>query len=319
MSRLALLLLWGCALPLCLGALNMRPIIGILSLPNSDGTPRGGPSHIGAAYVKWIEQAGARVAVIPWDAEPSELSNLFSSINGLLFTGGSLSFTENTTLYQTASYLYGVAVNANSNGDYFPVWGTCQGFELLCVIAARNQSVLGYNVYQSENLPLPLVFTEEASTSRLWGKAPSSVLSILATQPVTQNLHVNGITPDDFSNNQNLSSVFRILSTNVDLNNRPFVSSMEGIEYPFYATQWHPERVQFEWDLPEHLDHSLDAVTAVQYVANFFVNECRKNTHSFPSPTVEEVHLIYQYPIKYTGNITDNFPPQQTYYFQTKP
>ena len=48
---------------------------------------------------------------------------------------------------------------ANDNGDYFPVWGTCLGFELLAFIVAGNDnSVL--SATDATNLSLPLEFTE---------------------------------------------------------------------------------------------------------------------------------------------------------------
>ena len=40
-----------------------------------------------------------------------------------------------------------------------------------------------------------------------------------------------------------------------------FVSTVEGKTLPFYATQWHPEKVQFEWDPEEGINHSTISVT----------------------------------------------------------
>ena len=31
---------------------------------------------------------------------------------------------------------------ANDIGDYFPVWGTCLGFEIMSLIAAENDAVM---------------------------------------------------------------------------------------------------------------------------------------------------------------------------------
>ena len=38
-----------------------------------------------------------------------------------------------------------------------------------------------------------------------------------------------------------------MLSTNVDRQNKAFVSFIEARNYPIYGTQFHPERPQFEW------------------------------------------------------------------------
>ena len=46
---------------------------------------------------------------------------------------------------------------ANDKGDYFPLWGTCLGFELLSVLTADNDSVI--SPVDAENISLPLTFT----------------------------------------------------------------------------------------------------------------------------------------------------------------
>ena len=48
---------------------------------------------------------------------------------------------------------------ANDNGDHFPVWGTCLGFQLLAFLASEyDSSVLSST--DATNLSLPLEFTE---------------------------------------------------------------------------------------------------------------------------------------------------------------
>ncbi len=92
---------------------------------------------------------------------------------------------------------------------------------------------------------------------------------------------------------------------------------MEAFNYPFYGVQYHPERNAFEWDLPEKLDHSADAVAAMQYLGKFFVNEARQSSHKFDSIQDETKALIYNYSPLFTGIIeTDDYPEQQTYVFQ---
>lgn len=46
-----------------------------------------------------------------------------------------------------------------------------------------------------------------------------------------------------------------------------------GKKYPIYGTQWHPEKLQFEWEPKEAISHSPDAVLVGQYMANFFVKQ----------------------------------------------
>ena len=60
----------------------------------------------------------------------------------------------------------------------------------------------------------------------------------------------------------------------------------------------------------EAIDHSLDAVLASQYMANFFVGQARLSKHAFATEAEEDAALIYNYqPTKTTGSFV------QEYYF----
>ena len=43
---------------------------------------------------------------------------------------------------KAGSILYELAIEANNNGDFFPVWGTCLGFELLLYLSAAKRNYL---------------------------------------------------------------------------------------------------------------------------------------------------------------------------------
>ena len=100
------------------------------------------------------------------------------------------------------------------------------------------------------------------------------------------NNHQCGIAPSNFAANSVLTSFYNVLSNNVDLDGRPFVSSIESKNWPVYGTQWHPEKNAFEWTPNEDIPHSLEAVRVCTYMAQFFVNEARKSTHSMPYNTL---------------------------------
>lgn len=299
------------------------PVIGVLSVPieasaTCSSVPNPGAyegSCFSAFYVKWIEQAGVQVAVIPYDASFDQLDELFMGINGILFTGGGLSLEFNTTYYHTAKYLYKKVLNANDHGDYFPLWGTCQGFQLLNILTSDDWGILDRYAFNSENLSLPLDLYEGWEASRIFGSAPAKIMKILSTENVTENLHHDGIPPASFLNTSSLTSFYQILSTNKDRNGKEFISSMEAFHYPIYGVQWHPERPQFEWVPGLDINHSYDAITAMQYPSNFLGNEARKSNHTFVSPQAEAKALIYNYPLlvdpAHDSHQSFFFPPSQ--------
>ena len=87
-----------------------------------------------------------------------------------------------------------------------------------------------------------------------------------------------------------------------------------AINYPIYGVQWHPEKSIYEWTSAEGINHSEHTVIVAQTLANFFVQEARKSTHSFPSTEEENNMLIYNYSPTYTHNSFE-----QIYYFWNVP
>lgn len=293
---------------------NTRPIVGILDQPSNYSFMPTAQRKIQASYVKFIEAAGARVAPIRFDLPHDELKSLFQRINGLLFPGGGADIKPGTQIYDQYQYLFNLSLEANRNGDYFPVIGICQGLELLEIMAAdSNYSVL-FTSYNASNLTIPLNFTTATKQGRMFGpNTPIEIYDAFATKPITFNAHSMGVKPSVMATNPALKQFFRILSTNEDLNGIPFVSSCEAYDYPVYGVQFHPSRDIFEWNPAEVMQHDFTAVLAMQYLANFFVNETRKNSHRFPSYTEELSALIYNYAPTYTGIVYPVF--EQIYFF----
>eukprot|EP00795_Rhopilema_esculentum_P017439 gene17439-9042_t len=276
------------------GALNERPIIGILSQELSPGLlpPHvKGTSYIAASYVKYIESAGGRVVPILTTMSKEEIEEIFHSINGVLYPGGGATLFA-SRYFSNADQLYNLAVKANQQGDFFPIWGTCLGFQAMSSITAGKPVVSSSNAI---DLTLPLNFSDAAKGSRMFKEASNELMNILSTEGVTYNYHYNCVTPETFSEAEKLKDCYNLLSYNVDVNGKTFVSTIEGKELPFYGTQWHPEKNAFEWSKQRNIAHSKDAVKAAQYVADFFVNEARKSKHRFKSEELEDKYLIYNF------------------------
>jgi gamma-glutamyl hydrolase len=223
---------------------SVMPVIGVLGLPSPDCDSLFSPSRVAAAsnnhsvscftafYVKWLEAAGARVVPVPASLDDHQVEQFYAKLNGLLFTGGGLSLdpAAPSDYYKTASKFYQMALR---NTPDWPIWGTCQGFQLINILAADNAAVLTSG-FDSEHLGLPLNFTTDAPTSRLYGSLPASVYATLATQDVTVNLHHEGVTPTNF-HKFGASKQLTILSTNRDRKGREFISSVESKTHPIFG------------------------------------------------------------------------------------
>lgn len=64
------------------------------------------------------------------------------------------------------------------------------------------------------------------------------------------NNHGLGISPESLLASPAGKEV-NILSIDKDRLGKAFVSTIEGKRFPYYGTQWHPEKAPWEWN-PEH-------------------------------------------------------------------
>lgn len=293
--------------------LNNRPIIGVMAQSTKrESFERLGESYIAASYIKYLESSGARVVPIMNDLNEDETEKLFYSINGALFPGGSSNLVS-SGYARIGKQIFHLAQQAYDRGDYFPVWGTCLGNELLSVLASNDADILSKT--DSENLVLPLNLSPNYTDSKLFHDIPQNLAKFVSTAETTINMHHYSVLLSKFQQNEKMKNFFRILSTNKDRNGKVFVSTMEGIKYPIYTTQWHPEKNSFEWNLNEDIPHESMSIRLTQYMSNFFVDESRRSQHKFSTPEQEAGSLIYNFPVVYTGNVS-NF--EQCYIFKDK-
>ncbi|XP_034441866.1 gamma-glutamyl hydrolase-like isoform X1 [Hippoglossus hippoglossus] len=271
--------------------LNSRPIIGVLAdETRKDEQATRGYSYIPACYVKYLEAAGARVVPVRLNLPEEEYTKIFNSINGLLLPGG-VSNLLTSPNSRTSGIFYNLALRANDASDYFPILGTCQGFQQLTVLTAKEHLLTRTD---TKAVALPLNFTPMAHSSRLFQSFPKDVLRSLTEENITPHFHKWSLSSEAFNGNPRLNNFYKALSTNHD-GKQEFISTIEAYQYPFYGLQWHPEKTPFEWIDKPGMIHSAAAIRASFYTSSFFVSEARKSSHRFPSQEEEESALIYNF------------------------
>jgi gamma-glutamyl hydrolase len=239
--------------------------------------------------VDWIEASGAVAIPIPYDATPQLLDDLFAQMNGLLLPGG-----WNGFMPPSVPYILDKIVDSNDRGQYFPVWGTCLGYEFLVKYVGGIDAIQpGFHLY---NASIPL---ESVRFGQLYDDP--IIYQTVTEAPVTLNNHQLGVEPDHFLRNEKLTSVWNITSINYDSNGRPFVSTIEPIDplrFPLYGVQYHPEKNGYEYttfpgtNIPyESIDHSPEGIAFSIHLSNFFVDLVRygqsvNSEHEYTKPDV---------------------------------
>jgi gamma-glutamyl hydrolase len=221
--------------------------VGIITMP-SNSVP-GAASYIPMAVIDWFRNAGVTVVPISYRLRPRDVPATFRNINGLFLQGGPHYIQSYMRL---ASLFLQEAVAANQAGDYFPVWGTCHGFQLLL---------------KEFGGPWPL----ESMDSMVWS-APLQPNLSPARMPLIPALplefsHQFGITRGRFGEFPELQESFRILATAIDRRGQEYIAAIEHHTLPFYGTQFHPEHT-----------------AAPGWPVNFFKTEMEKSTHNGPLP-----------------------------------
>ncbi len=275
-------------------------------------------SYINADYVKWLEGSGMRVIPVHFNSSLGELTALFAQINGLLFPGGGDNWDWYSSQYMLASqHMFDLARAANDAGDVFPIWGTCLGFEVSARAISGSVDVLSH--FDTENISLPLTFANTAFRSKMlapWSEEErESLMAYLQAENATENYHHLGVSTATYSSSPALSTFYSLVATSTDRLGQPFVAAWEARKYPFFATQFHPERTLFEWAPNEAVDHREATQAIMRRLGGAFTHAARRSAHRFASDAAETSALIENTAPVFSYRVLDENPADFQMYF----
>lgn len=125
---------------------------------------------------------------------------------------------------------------------------------------------------------------------------------------MTFNHHSYGVALDAFTEDKGLGSIFTPTATSTDpVSGDTFVATMESPNYPFFGTQFHPEKVLTMYNA-DSIDHSWKSVAYNRYFADRFIELARENTNTCGDSWEDCQSLIIDnYPVTvtttYYGNV----------------
>ncbi|ETO15037.1 peptidase C26 family protein, partial [Reticulomyxa filosa] len=221
---------------------NDSPLVGILTLPcNQDPNDCSGLnltlpfepiSYVPASYVKFLESGGARVIPLLSDMSDDMITSVMSQLNGILFTGGVASFSNNNnngTINWYWTQVTRIMEYLRKNKD-IPLWGTCLGMEaMICATAMNGTSVMNLNL-TANYMALALNFTSYAANneSRMLPSHLNAytayIYDTLSTENVTFNEHFYGFNPSVFVSDPYVRTNFTVLS----YSSNPILEDIQG-------------------------------------------------------------------------------------------
>ena len=271
---------------------NVR-VIGILSTPTYTDASLGATSFIPQSYVKWGELHGARIIPIQYDLPLPVINSLLEQINGLILIGGIIERNVPRKHYyrylSTLSYIFKKIVHYNLIGNHFPIFSICLGFELLPMITiSKNLSELSdyyekYNkISQHRNInqsSIQFCRLNKKDENEMLCKPPQKnftkhEINKIEKTPITYFTHGKAF----LMNEKYMKEYNKFLNVTATAkeNGKKVVAMYQYKSFPFFGTQFHPEKSLYEWR-EEDISHTDDAIMFSNRLCKIFMDECNKN------------------------------------------
>ena len=189
----------------------------------------------------------------------------------------------------------------NDRGIYYPIWGICLGLEVMASWPYEPR-IDPKSVTRGTNPKMmTLNFTESARSSKIFGAMPEKLYRDMQTIAMAANFHKYGVAIKTYQQSEAFQELFTVTSTNHDDNGMEYIATMEARNYPFYAFQWHPEKVHFMDTLvpAKDLKQPHEAFAMHRYMSDFLISEARKNNNSFLSNVERERFLFERFETQY--------------------
>lgn len=251
----ALIVVSVCSLSLVAKQTSL-PLVGILSQPfvfgpdadNALNYPGTGMAYnyILGAYEKYVRSTGAQAVSVHFDAPPSRLVDLLSSLDGIILPGGVIGKTDDDQLTDTIRFIVHWAKQRNDSGNRFFIMAICKGMEKLLEVESKDPSLLkcGYEHYTQA--PVALDTAVIAKTSYFNRLGANRLKETLETNQVMFT-HNCSVSASDFRSNKHLAVGYHLVGTSQkNENDRIFVALVENKKYPFIGMQFHPEEAIYK-------------------------------------------------------------------------
>ena len=119
-----------------------------------------------SSYVQFMESAGARVVPLIMGEDWSVTLDKITKLDGILLPGGSGDYKA------FAKQIFDTVKSLNDQGTFYPLWGTCLGFQNLARSAASG---LVISALYAEDVNLPLEFIDDPTQTKMFGDLGASV------------------------------------------------------------------------------------------------------------------------------------------------
>ena len=290
--------------------ISPKPIIGVYgnSNPENNDTYING-TYYPRSYIMWLESFGAEVMAIHYWYSYDLLDEILAKVSGILFLGGSRDFIKEGIWEQKAKYLMDASLKLK-----LPLWGTCQGFQLIATLISDNYSLMKYG-FDDINSLHNLELVGDGRKSRMFSLFKDKDFELLEKTNSTIYYHNYGFYPAEFEKETKLMNLFNITSISQGYNKIIFVDSYEGKseDINFFAVQFHPEKNPYK-RINYNVEPNMESLRVSQLLGMKFVEITRNNKNYFDKEDRERFDFFDTYQGK--GNAV--FNKEDDYYYFSK-
>ncbi len=122
---------------------------------------------------------------------------------------------------------------------------------------------------------------------------------------VTYNSHHWSMNPDKFNTDKGLASMFKLTGISHMPNGTAIVASIESEQYPFFGTQFHPEKPTRIFKEDQIIDHSWLSIQLNTHFAQYFVYQARRNNQTYGNYSEVQQAIIQNYDLIVTDEWYD--------------
>ena len=290
-----------------------KPIKPIVAIYGNSNPENGDEEFINGtyypiSYVYWLESFGAEVMAIHYWYSYEQIGEILQKINGILFLGGGRLFLKNATWEKKAKFIIEHSIEYK-----IPIWGTCQGFELMGIILSDNFTLLK-NEFNDVNILHNLQINKNTKRSSMFKLFCPNDYDILEYTNSTIYNHVWGFYPDEFMRDKKLDEITVVTSIAQDKEGNKFINSFEGKNKEFFAVQFHPEKNPFK-RINYKLEQNMESLKVSQKLGMNFIQQTKKNKNRFN----DEDRIKYDFFNTYNGTKNCIYDKSdETFYFYKK-
>lgn len=267
-------------------------IIGVVSTPSEiPGLNATLYSYIKQTFPQFVEYAGATPIYIPHNLPDDDLYELLGQVHAILFTGGDAEYWTNETEThkprEFTPYMYDLGRivryvdQRNKEGEFMPLFGICQGYEVILMTLTKDPYLLQQN-FNDSFVYKPIYITPKGYNSRMYSRIDEDLLISQSHNGTFFFNHHFAFNRSSLDRYPLLERDLTITALGYDRQDLEYVASYESKSWPMYLILFHAEKVLWQ-SLNHKFNHSHATTELVKNVAKFWVEEARLSPRAIPA------------------------------------